>query len=30
MYVHEPLMREGMSGLKIAEEMTGIVSELCR
>ncbi len=28
MYVHEPLMREGMSGQQIAEQMDGITREL--
>jgi adenylate cyclase len=28
MYVHEPLIREGVPGLKIAEEMDGLVREL--
>ncbi|MCL2770640.1 MAG: guanylate cyclase [Solirubrobacterales bacterium] len=28
MYVHEPLMREGVPGLKIAEQMEGLVSEV--
>ncbi|HEY7933368.1 MAG TPA: adenylate cyclase regulatory domain-containing protein [Solirubrobacteraceae bacterium] len=27
-YVHEPLMREGVPGLQIAEEMRGLVSQL--
>jgi adenylate cyclase len=28
MYIHEPLMHEGVSGLKIAEQMDGIAREL--
>ncbi len=28
MYIHEPLMREGMSGLQIGEQMDGIAREL--
>jgi len=28
MYIHEPLMREGVSGLQIAEQMDGIAREL--